>query len=72
MGLPRRELLEAMTKRIGDVVIVEVEEPQQCDECGLIDELRPYGVNGMVICFDCATTEKHFKIVAAALVELWR
>lgn len=61
-----------MTKRIGNVVILEEEAPQQCDECGLIDELRPYGVNGMAICFDCSETDKHREAVLMAVAELWR
>jgi len=43
-----------VTVRIGNVVIVAVEEPQQCDACGETDELRPYGVNGRCICWKCA------------------
>lgn len=34
--------------------IIAVEEPQQCDYCGKVDELRPYGRDSAVICFDCA------------------
>lgn len=33
--------------------IIEREEPQQCDLCGEIAELRPYGPNGECICVDC-------------------
>jgi len=29
------------------------ELPQQCDECGEIRELRPYGPDGKVVCFEC-------------------
>lgn len=47
-----------MTKRIGNVILIEVEEPQQCDSCGKIDELRPYGPNGSCICFDCAMKDE--------------
>lgn len=42
-----------MTQKIGNVIIIEPEEPQQCDECGKIDELRPYGKDGAKICFEC-------------------
>ena len=42
-----------MSKRIGNVVIIAVEQPQQCDFCGVIAELRPYGPNGEAICHDC-------------------
>lgn len=34
--------------------IISVENPQQCDDCGKIAELRPYGPNGKVICHPCA------------------
>ena len=45
--------------------IIYQEEPQQCDFCGKIKELRPYGPNGECICFDCGmkdetTTAKQF------------
>ncbi len=42
-----------MTRRIGNVVIIESESPQQCDLCGMVAELRPYGPNGKCICFTC-------------------
>ena len=34
--------------------LIYVEKPQQCDFCGDIAELRPYGPNGEIICFPCA------------------
>ena len=33
--------------------VIEVEIPQQCDYCGEIAELRPYGRDGAAICFPC-------------------
>lgn len=42
-----------MTKRVGNVVILEPEKPQQCDECGEVKELRPYGRDGAHICYEC-------------------
>ena len=42
-----------MTKRIGNILIIEDEPNQQCDMCGNIDELRPYGPKGEKICYDC-------------------
>ncbi len=52
-----------MTEKVGNLVILQAENPQQCDFCGTIAELRPYGPNGETICFDCGqkdikTTEK--------------
>lgn len=56
-----------MTKRVGDVVIIQGETPQQCDYCGVIAELRPYGKDGAAICHPCgmkpeniATTREMF------------
>lgn len=45
--------------------IIYEEKPQQCDICGEIAELRPYGPNGECICFACGmkdekTTEEQF------------
>ena len=36
------------------MLIVESENPQQCDDCGEIRELRPYGPGGSMICFQCS------------------
>lgn len=52
-----------MSKRIGNVIIIEPEEDQICELCGKLEETRPYGPNGEQICFDCgmkdqATTDK--------------
>lgn len=43
-----------MTKRIGDTVYSYQELSQQCDFCGKIEELRPYGPNEECLCFECA------------------
>lgn len=42
-----------MTRKIGNVVVLAVEKPQQCDGCGEIAELRPYGINGECVCYKC-------------------
>lgn len=47
-----------MTERVGNIVFIREEKPQQCDLCGKIDELRPYGPNGECICFDCAMKDE--------------
>lgn len=54
-----------MTKRVDKVLYIEKEPKQQCDLCGKIAELRPYGPKGECICFDCgmkdeAATSKQF------------
>jgi hypothetical protein len=38
--------------------IIEDEKPQQCDLCGAIAELRPYGPNGEKVCFDCGMKDE--------------
>lgn len=40
------------------VVMLEEELPQQCDLCGKIAELRPYGPNGEAVCFECAMKDE--------------
>lgn len=60
---------EAMSKRLSNgMIILREENPQQCDVCGKIAELRPYGKNGECICFECGmkdepTTRKMMGIV---------
>ncbi|KKK56287.1 hypothetical protein LCGC14_3066060 [marine sediment metagenome] len=34
-------------------IFIEPEQAQQCDLCGKITELRPYGPNGACICYEC-------------------
>ena len=47
-----------MTKRIGDIVIIEEEEPDFCEYCGRLEDLRPYGRDGARICFNCGMKNK--------------
>lgn len=47
-----------MSERIGNLTIISQENPQQCDVCGRIAELRPYGENGAMICFDCGMKDE--------------
>ena len=49
------------------ILIPEVEKVQQCDLCGEIAELRPYGPNGEAICFSCGM--KHISTTAQKFVE---
>lgn len=39
--------------RLPSVLVTEAQNSQQCDLCGKIAELRPYGPNGEAICFEC-------------------
>jgi len=34
-------------------LIPQAEAHQQCDDCGKVAELRPYGPGGSMICFAC-------------------
>jgi len=38
--------------------IIAAEKPQQCDLCGKIAELRPYGPNGEAVCFPCGMKDE--------------
>lgn len=56
-----------MSERISPgAFLVASETPQQCDDCGQVRELRPYGPPGKrMICFECgmkdpAGTEARF------------
>ena len=33
-------------------------KPQKCEDCGVMDELRPYGKNAAMVCFDCAMKDE--------------
>ncbi len=43
-----------MTKRVGKTVLIEPELSSECELCGEVKELRPYGPGGKRICFQCA------------------
>ena len=64
-----------MSERIGDVIILRPEPPQQCDFCGKIAELRPYGPNGECICYECGrkddpeTTQKMMRKILFGVKE---
>ena len=54
-----------MTYIKNGTLIIAAEPHQQCDACGEIAELRPYGPNGKCICFECGqkdidTTRSNF------------
>jgi hypothetical protein len=43
-----------MTRKIGNIVIIEEEPAGSCEVCGKIAELRPYGPGGRRVCFSGA------------------
>ena len=47
-----------MTRKVNGIVIIETEKPQQCDYCGKVAELRPYGKDGACICFECGMADE--------------
>lgn len=47
-----------MSQRIGKTFIIQEEKSQQCDLCGQIAELRPYGPNGECVCFECGMKDE--------------
>ena len=47
-----------MTHKDGNTLIIVTEPKAKCEECGAVDELRPYGKNGANVCFDCAMKDE--------------
>jgi len=52
-----------MSKRVGNIVIIDAEPDDTCELCGKTAECRPYGPNGERICYECGmkdpkTTER--------------
>jgi hypothetical protein len=50
-----------MVIKVGEVNVIgsEIEAtPMKCEDCGKMDELRPYGKNGANVCFDCAMKDE--------------
>lgn len=43
-----------MTRRIGNIVVLEDEDDRACELCGTVTECRPAGPNQEQVCFDCA------------------
>ena len=42
-----------MSRRVGNVAIIEAEPEMICHECGKVAETRPYGPKGSEICYEC-------------------
>jgi hypothetical protein len=47
-----------MSRRVGNVIILEPEDDAKCEFCGKVAELRPYGPNRERICFECAMKDE--------------
>ena len=61
------EEVREMVRELEDkgVTVVYAQEPQQCDMCGEIKELRPYGPKGEAICYECATSTPEMRASSA-------
>ena len=49
---------DGMSKRIGNIVIIEPEQESRCDLCGELAETRPYGPHGERVCFPCCMKDE--------------
>ena len=47
-----------MSRKLGNISIIEAEPDDVCELCDKVAETRPYGANGERICFDCAMKDK--------------
>jgi hypothetical protein len=46
--------MHTLTRKIGNILIVEGEPDTECELCHEIAETRPYGPDGKRICWKCA------------------
>lgn len=46
-----------MSKKINDVFYVSPQKEEECECCGKVAELRPYGKNGANICYECGMND---------------
>ncbi len=51
------------------VMLTEALTAQQCDQCGKIDELRPYGPNNSLICWPCGQLDAQDAETGARFLE---
>lgn len=63
---PQPEEVRKMVRALEDMgaTVVYAQEPQQCDMCVEIKELRPYGPRGETICYECATSTPEMRASA--------
>lgn len=46
-----------MSEVINGILFIRPEPDGKCETCGKISELRPYGKNNEMICFDCGMND---------------
>lgn len=49
---------ETLRRLRKDPKTLQVQKAQQCDLCGKVAELRPYGPKGEKVCFDCGMKDE--------------
>lgn len=47
-----------MTRKIGNIVLIEAEDDRPCELCGKVEETRPYGPRGERVCYECGMKNK--------------
>lgn len=47
-----------MSGRIGNIIVTAPEPDGVCSGCGLVDEVRPYGPGGSLICYPCGMKDR--------------
>lgn len=47
-----------MTRRVGNVVIIEDEPDKICARCKKLTDCRPFASDGSQICLDCSTKKE--------------
>ena len=60
-----------MTRRIGNIVVIEREPDRVCEQCGAVGECRPWGPKGEQICADCGEKPGNRASVEAHLSALF-
>lgn len=43
-----------MSFRVGNVAVICEQPDARCSQCGEVTDVRPYGPNGAMVCYDCA------------------
>ena len=47
-----------MTHKVGNTLFIVEEPPANCELCGKVEELRPYGPGAKFVCFKCAMKDE--------------